>query len=90
MFISMSWSCKPNGPTSSILAKWRKQGAFVRFLDGNTLNCAPTNLAWVQLPDAMEHINDWVVDWDLYLTKKERALVMTPEWRAGLSFKPKT
>ncbi len=74
--------------TNSIMEKWRKQGCFVRFIDGNTLNCNVTNLAWTQMKEAMEHFDDWTVDWDLHLTEEEIALVKTPEWRAGLRFTP--
>ena len=34
---------------SSILAEWNDQDCFIRYLDGNTLNCAITNLAPVSL-----------------------------------------
>lgn len=59
---------------------------FVRWIDGNASNNVVTNLAWVTLQDAMEHVDDWKVDWDMHLTKRERALVMTAAWRAALSF----
>ena len=75
--------------TSSILAKWRDQGSFIRFLDGNTLNCAITNLTPVSLGDAMQHVDGedvWKVDWDMCLTRNEIALVRSPEWRAELCF----
>ena len=71
--------------TNSILRKWAKQGGFIRFLDGNTMNSAVTNLTWVTLRDAMENIS-WTVDWDSELTEEECLLVETPEWRAGLRF----
>ncbi len=76
-----------NQLTSGIIAKWNAQGAFIRFIDGNTMNCSVANLQWVTLPEVIQHITDWVVDWDLNLTKQERDLVMKSEWRAGLSFK---
>ena len=44
------------------------------------------NLQWVSLAAAMEHVDDWKVDWDMNLTKEEIALVMDPEWRDGLTF----
>lgn len=75
--------------TSSILAKWNDQGSFIRFLDGNTLNCHITNLTPVSLGDAMQHVDGedvWKVDWDMNLTPNEIALVRSPEWRAGLYF----
>jgi hypothetical protein len=73
--------------TKNIIRKWREQGMFIRFLDGNTMNCSITNLARVSLSDAMSHVHDWKVDWDMELTPSERALVMKPEWRAGLKMK---
>ena len=72
--------------TASILRKWAAQGSFIRFVDGNTRNCAVSNLQYVHLRDAMAHVADWKVDWDMELSAKERALVMTPEWRARLVF----
>ena len=72
--------------TSTILAKWKEQGNFIRFLDGDTHNCAVTNLCNVNIQEAMEHFDEWVFDWDLNLTKKERRLVMDAEWRRGLIF----
>ena len=76
-------------PTQSIIAKWKRQGdqrGFIRFLDNNTGNCAVSNLEYVQLNDAMDHVHEWVVDWDIELTKEEIMLVRTAEWRAGLKF----
>ena len=72
--------------TNSILEKWNRQGGFVRFINGNTTDCRITNLQYVQLKDTMEHFDDWVVDWDMNLTKKEIKLVNDPNWRAGLTF----
>jgi hypothetical protein len=72
--------------TTSILKKWKKQEAFTRFIDGETANCSIDNLQYVTLKDAMDHIHDWKVDWDAFLTKKEIGLVMDPDWRAGLVF----
>jgi hypothetical protein len=76
-------------PTNAIIRKWNKQGGFVHFKDGNKLNCQVNNLEWVSLKDAMDHITDWVVDWDMNLTESERNLVLTPEWRAGQTFSKK-
>lgn len=58
---------------------------FIRFLDGNVANTAVSNLVYVSLRDALNNL-DWKVDWDMNLTAEERALVLTPEWRAGLTF----
>ena len=71
--------------TTSILSKWRAQGFFIRFLDCNTHNCAASNLHFVSLKNAMDHIDDWKVDWDMELSPEEIALVKTPEWRQGYS-----
>lgn len=68
--------------TVSIVKKWKEQGLFIRFLNGNTLDCNISNLRQVQIEEAMEHIDDWVVDWDLHLTDDEVQFVMdNPEWR---------
>jgi hypothetical protein len=72
--------------TQSILAKWRKQEYFCRFLDGDTLNCRLDNLRWVTKKDAMDHFEEWRFDWDCHLTSEECELVMTPAWRKGLVF----
>ena len=73
-------------PTSRILATWKAQGAFIRFLNGNKADCAASNLAYVSLREAMQHVDDWAVDWDMDLTAEEVELVRTPGWRAGLVF----
>jgi hypothetical protein len=84
-----SWAC-PSAPASdttmSILRKWREQRQFIRFLDGDVTNSAVSNLEFVSLRDALDHLEEWKVDWDMDLTAEERALVLTPEWRAGLIF----
>jgi hypothetical protein len=72
--------------TDSILNKWKAQRTFIRFVDGNTKNCAVSNLHYVLLPDALDHIDNWKVDWDMELTEEEIALVKKPEWRAGWNF----
>ena len=78
-----------NQLTTSIMKKWREQHgmSFVRFLDGNMKNICADNLQWVSVKEAMAHIHDWTTDWDVYLTKRERALVLTEAWRAGLIFR---
>ena len=72
--------------TSSILNKWRAQSkfGFIRFVDGDTGNCAVSNLRPVSMQEAMDHVHDWKVDWDMNLTQEERALVLDDAWRAGL------
>jgi hypothetical protein len=70
--------------TISIIKKWEEQQIFVRFMNGDTTHCRAANLDVVSLKDALEHIHDWVVDWDLELTDKEIQLVQRPDWR--LSF----
>ena len=68
--------------TKSIFEKWRKQEYFVRFVNGNTLDCRRENLETVLLTDALiDHIDDWKVDWDMDLTSTEVALVRDPAWR---------
>ena len=75
--------------TDSIIRKWRNKGVFICFVDGNPNNRSDSNLMFVSLQEAMEHIEDWVVDWDLDLTPEEIAVVCDPEWRAGLAIDPK-
>jgi hypothetical protein len=72
--------------TQRSLRKWREQGQFIRFVDGNVRNCAVTNLQFVSLREAMQHVHDWKVDWDMELTDEERTLVLTPAWRENLVF----
>ena len=73
--------------TCSIIKKWKEQQFFVRFVDGDTHNCNFANLERVDIFDALENIDTWKVDWDLYLSRKEEALVRYPIWRDGL-FRP--
>ena len=70
--------------SKNILNKWTAQEYFIRFLDGNKQNCAVENLKCVSLKDGMEHFDEWVFDWDMNLTKKEKARVINPEWRNGV------
>lgn len=63
---------------------------FIKFVDGNTQNCSIANLERVDLLVALEHIDEWKVDWDSGLSKKEEALVRCPVWRAGLFHRPQT
>jgi hypothetical protein len=49
--------------TDSIIRKWNEQGMFIRFINGDTLDCRVSNLERVSLQDAMNHIDDWKVDW---------------------------
>ena len=74
--------------TESIIRKWRNKGVFIRFVDGNPNNRSDSNLMLVSLQEAMEHIEDWYVDWDLDLTPEEIAVVCDPEWSAGVTFTP--
>lgn len=70
--------------TNAILLKWKEQQGFIRFLDGDKANCAIVNLTYIGFKDALEHWDDWVFDWDMNLTRREKALANDPEWRAGL------
>ena len=70
--------------TSAILSKWREQQGFIRFLDGDKANCCVANLTYIGFKDALEHWDDWVFDWDMNLTRREKSLANDPEWRAGL------
>ena len=71
--------------TNSIINKWRQQGKFIRFIDGNTANCSVKNLTYISLKDAMSDLN-LKVDWDMYLTQEEIKLVRNDQWRNGLKF----
>ena len=59
---------------SEIHTAWAKLKAqsdfphFIRHIDGNTLNNAPSNLAWVNIYHAFKHISTWKVDWVIYVT----------------------
>jgi hypothetical protein len=74
--------------TDSILRKWKAAGSTlcIRFLDGDRSNCNVDNMQWVAFPDAIQHADDWVCDWDADLTEEEIKMVKDPQWRAGLSF----
>ena len=47
---------------------------FVRHLDGDIHNNAPTNLSLVHIREAFRNL-DWHVDWVSYLDEEERALI---------------
>ena len=69
-----------NKMIKSIRDKWYEGtkingGYFVRFLDGNTLNCCRNNLQLVTPVDAFNNITKWKVDWDCDLTNKEIVFV---------------
>lgn len=55
--------------------QWYKQMTFIRHLDGDPSNDAASNLQYVSLYDAMKNIG-WKVDWDMYLTRKQRCMVL--------------
>ena len=79
---STNWGSRPLAPggyddlVASIMKKWSHQGSFVLFIDGNPGNCSVFNLRWIGLVEALEHIGEWKVDWDMNLTKKERDFVV--------------
>jgi len=50
-------------------------GNFIRYVDGDVENSTPENLEEVTAVEAMRHIDDWVVDWTLPLTRSEVAFV---------------
>ena len=77
-------SSYPKKVTNAILHKWKEQQGFIRFLDGDKANCAISNLTYINFKDAFEHWDDWVFDWDMNLTRREKACANDPEWRAGL------
>lgn len=77
-------SVAPDEMTKSIVTKWREQQIFVRFMNGDTRDCHHSNLQVVSLKNAMENIDDWTVDWDMYLSDEETQLVQCPAWRLQL------
>jgi hypothetical protein len=72
--------------SNSIVRKWKEQGCFVQWIDGDRSNNALSNLRWMSLQGALEHIDDWQCDWDIHLTEKEIALVKSEAWRSELRF----
>jgi len=70
--------------TQSIFRKWRAQGVFYRYLDGDRKNIIAKNLKQVSLRESLAHINDWVCDWDIELTPQEIKVVHNSAWRASL------
>jgi len=52
---------------------------FVRFIDGDVDNATASNLCYVELGEAVQHAQDWVVDWSLGLTAAEREVVLDGE-----------
>ena len=53
-----------------IMDKWNQQPVFIRFKNGNTLDCKIENMERVSLIEALEN-EDWVTDWDCYLTRPQ-------------------
>ena len=59
-----------------IRQKWAEgtklqRGYFIRFINGNTLDCRVSNLALCHPRDAFININNWKVDWDCDLSEVE-------------------
>jgi hypothetical protein len=71
-------------PTTTILRKWRKQGVFYRYKDGDRRNNAAKNLQQVTLKEALANFNTWVCDWDLDLSDTEIAIVNNSAWRYAI------
>ncbi len=67
--------------TETIWRKWRAQGVFFRFLDGDKENRRAANMKQVTLKEALVNINSWVCDWDFDLTQQEIQLVHNAVWR---------
>lgn len=64
-----------------IWRKWRAQGVFYRFLDGDNTNRRAANMKQVTLKEALVNINSWVCDWDIELTPQEIQIVHNAIWR---------
>lgn len=64
----------------SIAAKWFDQrmlgSHFIRHIDGNVENNHVNNLQFVNLETALQHVDDWEVDWSMELSDAEELLVM--------------
>ncbi len=63
----------------AIQKKWHAQtsetkGYFIRFKDGNSLNCQRSNLEHIHPYDAFVNPS-YKVDWDLSLTEREKNFV---------------
>ncbi len=78
------WGSRPAAPqgrqktVDSILEVWTSgcdNGAFMRHINGDTLDDRPANLEWVDLAAALRHMDDWKVDWVVGLTAEEVAFV---------------
>jgi hypothetical protein len=70
--------------TQSILRKWNLQEWMVVFKNGIKSDNGVCNLETVNIRDALAHIDK--SDWDVFLTREERRLVMKHRWRAKLKF----
>ncbi len=46
-------------------------------MNGMTMDCRKVNLQYVPLMEALNHFDDWKVDWDMHLTRKEIEFVKT-------------
>ena len=57
-----------------IIAKWEsREGHFIKFKDGNTLNCRVDNLEYISFYDTFsKHYTAQRVDWDCDLTQNEK------------------
>jgi hypothetical protein len=65
---------EPPQQVNEILNIWSAQKSFIRFMDGNTGNCAVSNLKYVKPVDAMNHM-EWKVDWDINLSEEQIGFV---------------
>ena len=64
-----------------ILEKWIEftepwRGNFVRYLDGDPMNPAPSNVVCVSPRDAFAHLDDWTVNWPQCLDSGEVQFVL--------------
>jgi hypothetical protein len=64
-----------------ILEKWNAftepwRGNFVRYLDGDPMNPAPSNVVCVSPRDAFAHLDDWTVNWPQCLDPAEVQFVL--------------
>ena len=59
----------PSGKSS------KQRGRFIRFLNGDTDDTSPENLAECSFYDAFVHIDDWTTDWIFFVSDEEQQFV---------------
>jgi hypothetical protein len=76
-----AWGNLPAAPqgredlVDAIIEAWRHANNFIRFVDGNRLNCSIANLERVDLAFALKHSHTMHVNWKEYLSDEQWAFV---------------